>query len=361
MLKIDGSLKSGSGTIVRFALSLASILYKKLHIYNIRAKRKKPGLQPQHLKSVYACCELTEGSVEGATLGASTIIYSPGRRIKGGRFEWDIGTAGSATMMALCLLPLGCFAEKKSIYTITGGLFQDFAPNVYHMKYVLMALLRRFSIQADIELIKPGYIPTGGGCIKVNIEPVKESLTSVKLTKQGKVVSIKGIAISSHLKEKVVCQRMRDACNKVLNKAGYNAEITIIDDTSAKQKGAALFVYAITDYGCLIGVDMAGKLGRSSEEIGKHVARQLLEDIDSGATVDRFTADQLVIYAALADGESEFILPYITEHVNSNLWLIEKILGAKTKLRKNCLSIKGVGLLPRRGEKFPPFVASDFN
>lgn len=341
MLEIDGSLKSGSGTIVRYSISLASLLGRKLHITNIRAKRKKPGLQPQHLKSVQACCELTDGLVEGAERGASTITYSPGKIIKGGEFSWDIGTAGSATMMALCLLPLGCFAKDKSTHTIVGGLFQDFAPNVFHMKYVLLPLLKRFSIQADVEIIKPGYVPTGGGIIRVEIEPVKRSLTFLRLIEQGKVVSIKGIAISSHLKERAVGKRMRDACNKVLNKAGYNADIKIIDDTSANQKGAALFVYAITDKGCLLGSDMAGKLGRTSEEIGKYVAHSLLEDIKSGATVDRFTADQLIIYAALAEGESDFIIPRITEHVDSNLWLVEKILGTEIVLQNNRLKIKG--------------------
>jgi len=341
MLEIDGSLKSGSGTILRYALSLASILDRELRLINIRAKRKKPGLQPQHLKSVQACCELTGGQAKGAKIGASEIVFSPGGKIEGGEFSWDIGTAGSATMLSSCLLPLGCFAEKKSIYTITGGLFQDFAPNVFHMKYVLMTLLKRFSIQANVEMIKPGYIPTGGGIIKVEIEPVKMKLTPLKLNEQGKIISIKGVAISSHLKTRAVSHRMRDACDRVLNRAGYSTEITTIDDTTANQRGAALFIYAITDKGCLLGSDMAGKPGRTSEEIGRHVAQQLLDDIRTGATVDRFTADQLIIYAALACGESEFIIPRITEHVDSNLWLAEKILGIKTVLQKNHLKIKG--------------------
>lgn len=343
MIEIDGSLKSGSGTILRYALSLASILNRRLSIVNIRAKRKKPGLQPQHLKSVEACCELTCGSAEGSDIGASTIRFFPGAAIKGGQFSWDIGTAGSATMMALCLLPLGCFAQKKSAYTITGGLFQDFAPNVFHMRHVLTALLKRFSIQADIGVIKPGYVPTGGGIIKVEVEPVKKTLTALRLTEQGKVIGIKGISISSHLKTRAVSQRMAETCNKVLKRAGYNAEIEIIEDTKADQKGAALFAYAITDKGCIIGADMAGRIGRTSEEIGRHVAEQLLDDLKSGATVDRYTADQLIIYAALAKGESEFIIPRITEHVDSNVWLVEKILGLKIDLHKNHLKITGSG------------------
>ena len=49
MIHIDGGQKSGSGTIVRFAVGLATLLGEELHLTNIRAKREKPGLRPQHL------------------------------------------------------------------------------------------------------------------------------------------------------------------------------------------------------------------------------------------------------------------------------------------------------------------------
>ncbi|MFQ5952414.1 MAG: RNA 3'-terminal phosphate cyclase, partial [Candidatus Omnitrophota bacterium] len=179
---------------------------------------------------------------------------------------------------------------------------------------------------------------------KVEIEPIAGKLRPLCMLEQGQVTVIKGIAISSHLKERRVSERMREACLKALNKAGYEADIEVINDKSAYQKGAALFAYSLTDKGCLLGSDMAGKLGRTAEEIGKKVARSLIEDIDSGATVDRFTADQLILYAALADGESEYIIPRMTEHVDSNLWLVEEILGAEVSLDNRKLKIRGVGL-----------------
>ncbi len=99
----------------------------------------------------------------------------------------------------------------------------------------------------------------------------------------------------------------------------------------------------MTDTGCIIGSDMAGKVGRSSGEIGRCVARHLLEDLASGATVDRFIADQIIIYAALGNGESQYIFPTITEHIESNLWLIKEILGAEISIERNLLKIKGIG------------------
>ena len=69
----------------------------------------------------------------------------------------------------------------------------------------------------------------------------------------------------------------------------------------------------------------------------------LLEDLDSGATVDRHLADQLIPYAALAEGESRYLVPGLTDHVESNLWLAEKILGASWEVRGNTLVIRGIG------------------
>jgi len=346
MIDIDGSVKSGSGTILRYSLVLASLMKRDLHISNIRAKREKPGLRPQHLKVVEACCDLTGGSAHNAEVGSREITFRPGPFIRGGSYHWDIGTAGSTTMMAVCLLSLGCLAREPSIYTITGGLFQDFAPNAFHTRHVLLDLLRRFSIRADLHILRPGYYPQGGGSIKLEIHPARGKLTPVQLPEQGRIVSIRGVALSSHLREKRVGRRMAETCNNALAQSGYHADIEIIDDESAHQKGAALCVYAITDSGCIIGSDMAGKLGRSAESIGTAVAGNLLEDIRSGATVDRFAGDQLILYAALAEGESRYVIPAMNDHVDANLWLVQEILGAQASIQGRDLRIRGIGRGP---------------
>lgn len=343
-INVDGSVKSGSGTLLRYSLAASSILGENLHIFNIRAKRKKTGLMAQHLKAVQACAELSGGSLQQVYKGSMDIFFSPGIRIKGGNFSWDIGTAGSTTLMGLCLLPIGSFAKIKSVYTFTGGLFQDFAPNPFHMKNVLLKLLKRCSISAELEMIKPGYVPLGGGIFRLNIEPLSGCIKPIRLREQGKIKTIKGLSISSHLKERQVSKRMAEACQRQLAQKGYNADIECIYDEKAIQKGAALFLYAMTDSGCIIGSDMSGKIGRTSEKIGKTVAARLFEDIEKGATIDRFTADQMIFFAALADGVSEYIIPCITDHIDTNLWFVEKILGAKVSLEGQHLKIEGVAM-----------------
>ncbi len=343
MLEIDGSERSGSGTIVRLAVSLCTILGRDLHLTNIRARRDRQGLRPQHRQVVSACAELCGGRVDRAEVGATELTFRPGGRIRGGAYEWDIGTAGSATMLALSLLLVGPFADRASVYTIKGGLFQDFAPSAHHLQRVLAPLIEILGVEAEVSVRRPGYVPEGKGILEVKVRPSRSGLRPLKLTQQGRVTAVRGMALSSHLAEQEVSDRMAEECSARLEEAGYQADIEAVYETSAAQKGANLTVWAETDRGAIIGSDRAGKLGRRSEEIGRYVAESLLDDIRAGATVDRHVADQLIPFCALAGGASEYIIPRATEHVETNLWLVESILGAATELDGRRLRIEGAG------------------
>ena len=343
MIEIDGGERSGSGTIVRLAVSLCSVLGQDLRLINIRAKREKRGLRAQHRQVVTACASLCGGEVERAEVGSGEIVYRPGQRIRGGAYAWDIGTAGSTTMLAMSLLLVGCFADGPSVYTLKGGLFQDFAPSAHYMRGVLLPLLRRMGVEADLSVRRPGYVPEGNGILEVKVKPAKAGLMPLVLTDQGKVTGVRGIALSSHLAEQEVSDRMAEECSTRLKEAGYDAEIDAVYEASASQKGADLSVWLETDSGAIIGADRAGKLGRRSEEIGRHVAGSMLDDLKTRATVDRYMADQLIPFCAVADGVSEYMMPSVTEHVETNLWLVERILGARTTLDGRRLRIEGVG------------------
>jgi len=346
MIYIDGGQKSGSGTIVRFAVSLATLLGEELHLTNIRAKREKPGLRPQHLKAIQAIQQICDGTLTGGEIGSKEIRFKPRGKVRGGYYQWDIGTAGSTTLLAMTLLPAACFSRGAVSFKVSGGLFQDFAPSAYHMQHVLFPLLNKMGITARLNIVRPGYVPRGGGIIEVEVEPVTGKIKPVELPTQGKVTRIEGIALSSHLRERKVSERMVAKCNEVLKSSGYSAEIAIIYDELALQRGAALAIQAKTSSGCIIGADRAGKPRRTSEEIGKYVAGNLIEDLATGATVDRYLADQLIFYAALADGVSEYRVPRLTEHVETNLWLAESMLGAKTEVNHNIVKIHGIGYYP---------------
>jgi RNA 3'-terminal phosphate cyclase (ATP) len=345
MLHLDGSRFSGSGTIVRFAVPLAALTGQELRLTNIRARRDPPGLRPQHLQAVAAVAQLCQGSLTGGTVGSRELVFRPGRLLQGGSFAWDIGTAGSTTMLALALLPVAAFAHRAHTFRLTGGLFQDFAPSAFHVQHALLPLLGRMGLQAELRILRPGYVPTGGGSIELAIQPGVGKLQPLEMPRRGGELRYWLLALASHLQQRQVSQRMADACQEVLKSRGLHADVRLLNDDTAPQAGAALALFAAGPH-ALLGADRAGALRRSAESIGKYVARSLLEDLDSQATVDRHLADQLVIFAALAQGTSEFRIPWVTDHVQTNIWLVETLLGARARIEGQQLHIEGVGYAP---------------
>jgi len=343
MIEIDGSVHSGSGTVLRYAVALAALIGEPLRIGHIRARREKPGLRPQHLQAARACAAFCGGQLSGDEVGSREIVFHPGRTRKGGAFRFDIGTAGSATMLAFTLVPLALFAETPSRFSLTGGLFQDFAPSAFYMRDVLFPHLERMGARIRLKIERPGYVPKGGGRLTLEVEPIRSGLVSLELLVQGKTRQVRGTALASHLAEEKVGERMA-ARSRELLAGDAPAEIEILQDSSALQRGAALFLRAETTTGCILGADQAGKPGRRSEAIAEFVVSTLREDLATGATVDRHLADQLILFAALAEGKTSYRIPMPTEHVESNLWLVEKMLGACTARDGNVVTIEGIGL-----------------
>ena len=111
MIEIDGSQKSGSGTILRLSVALAAITNQPLHIFNIRQSRPQPGLKHQHLEAVLTAAKLCSAKVQGATLGSRELWFTP-QQIRGGNIEAEIETAGSIPMLLLAVMPICLFADN---------------------------------------------------------------------------------------------------------------------------------------------------------------------------------------------------------------------------------------------------------
>jgi len=341
MLIIDGSNYSGSGTIVRQAVGFSALTGIPIHLIHARAKRSKPGLRRQHIRVIEAIQELVHGKAQGVCEGSQEIQFEPGRSGKQEAYRWDIGSAGSTTMLALGVLPLLAFKTTPTVVEIHGGLFQDFAPSVFHLQHVILPLLNKMGLKTALTMERPGYVPTGNGSLSLSVEPVRTTLRPLRLTSQGPVQRIWGIALASHLAERRVSERMAETVTQRLGQAGYEADIERMEDTTAQQPGAALAVFADCSGEVRLGADRAGAPRRRSEAIGHYVANHLLSDLSTGATVDRFAADQIIPFAALAKGESRYIIPQVTEHVQTSAWLANLFVGAKVHIENQTLTIQG--------------------
>jgi RNA 3'-terminal phosphate cyclase (ATP) len=343
MIIIDGARYSGSGTIVRQAVAFSALTGQALHLVNARVKRREPGLRRQHCRVVEAIAELVQGKARGIFEGSQEIYFTPGKIEAKQEFYWDIGSAGSTTMLALAVLPVLAYRLTPSSVEIRGGLFQDFAPSVFHLQHVILPLLHRMGMEVNLVMNRPGYVPSGKGSISLQVNPLKQGVQAIRLEQQGPIHRIWGMALASHLADRQVGPRMAEAARRQLARAGYESDISILEDASAEQSGAAFALFADCGEGLRIGADCAGALGRRSEDIGRSTVKQLLSDCQTGATLDRFAADQIMPFAALALGTSRILIPQMTEHIQSSVWLAREFFGAETTIEGHHLSISGVG------------------
>jgi RNA 3'-terminal phosphate cyclase (ATP) len=362
MIDIDGSLHSGSGAIVRQAVAYAALTGRPVRVRNARACRQVPGLRPQHLQAIQAMRDLVGGSTDGAEVGSPVFEFRPGDAEPAGRYAWDIGTAGSAAMLALSVLPVLAFRGQGAEAEIRGGLFQDFAPSVFHLQNVIVPMLAQMGLAAEIEMIRPGYVPAGEGIIRLAVPAGVRPLRPLMPCRGTMPARVWGISLASHLDDRQVAARMAAAARAVLDAAGIGAEIEERSDSTAVQAGAAFALFADFIGGTRLSADRAGAPRRPAERIGARVAGQLLEEVDSGATIDRHASDQIIPFASLAAGTSRFQVPFITEHAETAGWLASAFLQAEIRIMDRTLAVRGQGAryphMDSSAEDDPPARAS---
>ena len=132
MIEIDGSFGEGGGQILRTALSLSCVLQQPIRIFNIRKQRAKPGLMPQHLTCVHALKEICTAEVDGNVKGSHELTFRP-KGTKPGVYNFDIGTAGSTSLLLQAILPPLLFAGKGSRIIMKGGTHVSFSPPFHYL------------------------------------------------------------------------------------------------------------------------------------------------------------------------------------------------------------------------------------
>jgi RNA 3'-terminal phosphate cyclase (ATP) len=334
MLEIDGSRKSGSGTILRVAIALATVVGEPLHIINIRNRRSSPGLRPQHLEAVSTAAKLCGGRVEGAQLGSHEVWFEPSD-VRGGVYTAEIGTAGSIPMVLMTILPMcGMLKRPLTLRISKGGTDVPYSPTINYLRYVLLPTLGRMGLTASVDVRRYGYYPKGLGDVTLMVKP-GATWSPLRLEDRGQVVHVKGLSVCTFLKDRRVAERQATQALTLLRAQGYPTEITsVYDFSNPLQKGSSLALWAITSTGAIIGSDAIGAIRKTSETVGREAGRSLVQELAAKATVDVNLADMLVPYLAQADGDSVYYVRRFSSHLDSNLWLARTILGVDYSIKK---------------------------
>jgi len=331
VVEIDGSVLEGGGQILRTALALSAIVGKPIRVFNIRARRSNPGLQQQHLTSVLAAARISNAQVIGASKGSTELTFRPGR-IDCGEFRFDIGTAGSVTLVIQTILPILTFASCESRVTITGGTDVPWSPPIDYVRFVMLPMLSLFGVRAEVRLVRRGHYPRGGGEVILTVKPGK--LRGINAVEFGNPVEVRGISHAVRLPAHVA-RRQADSARNTLIKAGVSVPIGISLETYEQGSdphlgpGSGVVLWVKSDRGYIKGADALGERGKPAEVVGEEAANKLLENFRSGMAFDEHMGDMVIPYMALAEGKSIVGVSKITLHALTNIYVIEQILGVR--------------------------------
>lgn len=324
MITIDGAAGEGGGQILRTALSLSMVRGVPVRIERIRAGRRKPGLLRQHLAAVEAAAALCQARTDGALLGSTQLSFEPGV-VQGGRLHVRIGSAGSTTLVLQTLLPALLIAPSPSEVEIEGGTHNPMAPSVDFLAQSFLPLLRAQGADMELELLRHGFYPAGGGKLRLRVRPAP--LSPLRLTERG---ALRGIgadalvaALPRHIGERelaVVRERFAPGDDAL--------RVHQLDATHATANVLTLRAHCARHCESVV---VYGEVGKRAEDVAKAACDELAQYLDSNSAVGEHLADQLLLPAVLGGG-GVYTTHRVSEHLRSNAQTIEQMGAARIHL-----------------------------
>jgi RNA 3'-terminal phosphate cyclase (ATP) len=382
LITIDGSYGEGGGQVLRTSLSLSALLGEAVRIENIRAKRPKPGLQAQHLTGVLATAQICNADLKGAELGSQTLTFAPQSPPQAGDYTFDVaqarkgGSAGSTSLVFQTLfLPLA-FADGDSHLTICGGTHVAWSPPFHYLRHVYLPTLARMGIEATVEINQWGWYPIGGGEMRaevkgrevragknttsqfapagLQIQPpdrrivnpagaevipfISYPLASINLIERGQLKRLWGISALSNLPAHIG-QRQKRQAERLLRGRGFTPEIEIVD---APSPGQGTVVFLVAEFENVVaGFTSYGARGKRAEKVAEETCREFIQYYDSGQALDKHLADQLILPMSLVEGQSGFTTCEVTQHLLTNVGVVEQLMGPKAEIKGKEVLVRG--------------------
>lgn len=339
---LNGDHGEGGGQILRSGVALAAAAGHPLRIDRIRARRKPPGLRPQHLMAVRALGELCDAELDGGAVDSTRLRFTPRRPILAGPRRFSIGTAGSTALLLHALAPALCTAAPgpgpgqgpgdvpeapaASALTLVGGTHQTLAPSAGYLQDVWAVAARALGMDVTVHLRRPGFYPRGGGELEATIGARRPAAAVTWLERAGapRVRARAGIAhLPRHIAERMlgrVAERLAEA--GVPFDPAHDGEIA--DHGAEPLSPGAYLELLLLDGAVPAGFLGLGEKGLPAEVVADRAVADLLHHMRREAPVDPHLADQLAILLALStdSAESRYRTSAVTQHLLTHAELL---------------------------------------
>jgi RNA 3'-terminal phosphate cyclase (ATP) len=322
MIELDGSTGEGGGQILRTALTLSMITGQPFRINNIRARRSRPGLMRQHLVAVQAAREVCGATVTAAALGSQTLEFVPGK-IRGGDYEFAIGSAGSCMLVLQTVVPALLYADTPSTVQVRGGTHNPMAPPAQFLQRAYGRVMAAMGAELHFDLRRFGFYPAGGGHLVVQVQPCP-ALRQIELTGRGEKRAayaesfIAGVPVG-------VAKRELECVGTAMGWA--ESQLLLRGLPGEQGPGNALLITLEDEHVTQVFAGF-GEKGVSAENVAKTALQEARCFLASGAAVAEHLGDQVMLPMALAGG-GRFTVDRVSQHARTNAEVIERFLPVR--------------------------------
>lgn len=345
-VEIDGSHGEGGGQILRTSLALSIITRRPLVIRNIRAGRAKPGLRRQHLTCVQAAAALCNAELRGATVGSQHLEFTPGEPTTASELAFDIGTAGSTTLVVQTILIPAIVARRPLRFTVEGGTHNPMAPPFDFLDRVFAPHLRAMGARVELALERHGFA-TGApprdrgkrdprefydrevgdrGKLAVTIEPpLADRLGHLELTTAGEITARHAVALIARLPTHVASRELE----VVRDRLGFAQVDCEVRDVPGGPANLLMLEIERGDLRELVTVH--GEKGLRAETVAARACDELAAYLAAGVPVGEHLADQLLLPMAVAGG-GRFRCATPSLHATTNIDTIAKFLPVPIRI-----------------------------
>jgi RNA 3'-terminal phosphate cyclase (ATP) len=322
MLTLDGSTGEGGGQILRSALALSVITGRPFRITNIRANRDRPGLRRQHLTAVRAAAAISRATVEGDAIDSRELSFTPGPVVPG-EYTFDIGSAGSATLVLQTVLPPLIVSDVSSMLTLHGGTHNPGGPPMDFLEKSFLPVINRMGAKVEVVMQRPGFAPRGGGRFTVSIDPPSgRKIRPVDILQRGAIRRRKARAVVAAI-PRGVAERELGVVAKRLGWATHEQEAVELPVEFGPGNVITLEVEGESVTEVFTGIGQRGIRAEAVAEQAVAEAERYLAGPD--VPVGDCLADQLLLPFALAGGGSYRTLA-LTRHSATNIGTIRTFL-----------------------------------
>ncbi len=333
-IQIDGSYGEGGGALLRTVLSMATLTQQPVQISAIRGRTKFPGLNDEDLTILRALAAVCNAETAGAQVGSHEVTFRPRARIRPLKQRIEIAESAygpgsaSACLVLNTLLPLLSRSGAYSALEVPGETYGHGILTYDYFAHVTLGVFRRMGLYSYPDQVLAGFGRGARGDVHLEIEP--SSIEGLQWSARGELVECRAIVTTAELSTDV---GSRGAAH--LSKLAADAQIPlIIEETHVKSKttGAYVTLWAEFEKGWG-GATAMGVKGLRMEAVCQQAFGTFLDWYKTDATLDAYLADQILMGAVIAQSDSVFTVPRLTERLLSMIWVVKQLLPIRITVK----------------------------